>query len=117
MQATSTLLQGSSIIGQSRARESAGTFYGVNAATGERLEPVYQAATAEELDRTVRLADEAFPLYRAASRQAKAAFLREIAVQIEALGDQLVERVMAESALPEARVRGERARTCFQLRF
>jgi len=117
MQATSTLLQGSSIIGQSRAQASAGSFYGVDATTGERLEPLYHAATAEDLDRAVRLAADAFPVYRASSRHAKAAFLREIASQIEGLGDQLIERVMAESALPEARVRIERGRTCLQLRF
>src|SRR6201999_2744567 len=113
----SALLQGTSLIGQGRAEASATTFSSVNATTGERLEPVYHGATPEDLERSVQLAAAAFPAYRALPRAAKAAFLREIASQIEELGEQLVERVMAESALPEARVRGERARTCFQLRF
>jgi NADP-dependent aldehyde dehydrogenase len=117
MQLVSTELLGTSIIGQSRAAETGKTFYGVKPSTGEDMQPAYHSATTADLERAVKLAAEAFPVYREMERQRKAAFLREIAAQIEALGDQLVERVMAESALPEARVRGERARTCFQLRF
>ena len=118
MQLVSTELLGTSIIGQARAAAGAGKpFYGVNATTGDRLEPAYHPAGTEELERAVTLAAAAFPEYRDMERQRKAAFLREIAAQIEALGDQLIERAVAESALPEGRIRGERGRTCFQLRF
>ena len=117
MQLVSTELVGTSIIGQTRAARGGQTFQGVKASTGEPLEPVYHAAGSDDLERAATLAAAAFPIYREMERQRKAVFLREIAAQIEALGDPLVERVMAESALPEARVRGERARTCFQLRF
>lgn len=117
MQLVTTELLGTSIIGQARAAQSGKTFHGVKASTGEALEPAYHAAGMAELERAVSLAAQAFPVYREMERKRKAAFLREIAAQIEALGDQLIERVMAESALPEARVRGERGRTCFQLRF
>ena len=37
------------------------------------------------------------------------------AEKVMALGDELVERAMAETGLPEARIRGERGRTCGQL--
>jgi len=117
MQLVTTELLGTSIIGRSRAARSGKTFHGVKASTGENLEPTYYSADANDLDRAAHLAAAAFPVYRDMERQKKADFLREIASQIEALGDLLIERVMAESALPEARVRGERARTCFQLRF
>ena len=117
MQFVGTQLLGASLIGQTRAARSGQCFHAVNASTGERLEPAYYSAGSEELDRAVSLAAAAFPVYREMERQRRAGFLSEIAAHIEALGDPLIERVMAESALPEARVRGERARTCFQLRF
>ncbi len=110
-------LQGTSIIGYGRGANSGGVLHGVNPATGERLEPPFFAATEEELDRAVSLAVSAFPLYRLTTPAGRAAFLRRIAENLELLGDQLVHRVMAESGLPEGRVRGERDRTCFQLRF
>ena len=117
MQLVSTELLGTSIIGRTRAARGGKTFQSVKASTGEPLEPVYHSAGNGDLERAATLAAAAFPVYREMERQRKAAFLREIAAQIEALGDPLVERVMAESALPETRVRGERGRTCFQLRF
>ena len=110
-------LQGRSIIGRNFAQPSGNTFHGIRAATGERLEPAFHAAAEPDLNNAVNLASAAFLEYRALPRARRAEFLRAIADRIEALGDPLVERVVAESALPEARVRGERARTCNQLRF
>src|SRR5271165_6330315 len=105
-------LHGRSLIGRSRSDGGGGITHGVNAATGARLEPAYHAASEEDLDRAVALASAAFPVYRALPRAARARFLRAIADRIEQIGDALIERVMQESALPEGRVRGERARTC-----
>ena len=59
---------------------------------------------------------EAFLQYRLKSGQQKAAFIRAIAQEIEALGDTLIKTAQAESHLPEARLLGERGRTCMQLR-
>ena len=47
----------------------------------------------------------------------KAAFLRAIADEIEALGDELINVYCEESGLPEGRARGERGRTLGQLRM
>jgi NADP-dependent aldehyde dehydrogenase len=110
-------LQGKSIIGRDLAEASGNTFYGIRAATGERLEPAYHAATEPDLNRAVDLASAAFPVYRDLPRAARAAFLRAIADELERIGDPLIQRAVDESALPEARVRGERGRTCGQLRF
>lgn len=60
---------------------------------------------------------EAFQVYRNFSGKQKAAFLRAIADQIEALGDQLIDAAMTESGLPEGRIRGEKGRTLGQLRL
>ena len=43
--------------------------------------------------------------------------LEKIAEGIEALGDELLERTHQETALPMARLQGERGRTCGQLRL
>lgn len=110
-------LTGQSIIGTRRAQASDGSFFAVNARTGERLQPPYYSADDRDLDEAVALASAAFAGFRALPRSRRAEFLREIAAQLEALGDALVERVMLESALPETRVRGERDRTANQLRF
>jgi NADP-dependent aldehyde dehydrogenase len=111
------MLQGKSLVGWSRAAGGEGTLQGYNARTGERLEPAYGGATAETMDRAANLAAAAFPAYRALPRGRRAEFLRAIATELEEAGDALIERVMAESALPEARLKGELARTTGQLRF
>lgn len=59
----------------------------------------------------------AFPILARASGSERAALLRAIADAIEALGDALIDCVVNESALPRARVQGERARTTAQLRM
>ncbi len=110
-------LTGQSIIGTRRATASDGVFFAVNARTGEPLEPPYHPAEDPDLDEAVALASVAFTDYRALPRGRRAEFLREIAAQLEALGDPLIERVILETALPEARVRGELGRTTGQLRF
>src|SRR5215472_9424757 len=110
-------LQGTSIIGRRRAEASGKAFHAVNAATGEQLDGAFHGATAADLEAAAQLAATAFPEYRALPRAKRAAFLRQIAVNLEGLGDALIHRVMDESALPEGRVRGELARTCGQLRF
>jgi NADP-dependent aldehyde dehydrogenase len=110
-------LQGTSIIGRRRAAASGKAFRATEAATGSQLEPGFHGATADDLEAAAQLAASAFPEYRALSRDKRAGFLRKIASNLEGLGDALIHRVMAESALPEGRVRGELARTCGQLRF
>ncbi|MBO8735415.1 aldehyde dehydrogenase family protein, partial [Staphylococcus aureus] len=70
-----------------------------------------------EAARAAELAAAAFDVYRETAPETRAAFLEAIASQIEALGDALIERAMAESALPRPRLEGERGRTCNQLRL
>jgi NADP-dependent aldehyde dehydrogenase len=58
---------------------------------------------------------QAFHAYRKLSLKERAGFIREIAKEIEALGDELLQTTAAETNLPEARLKNERARTIFQL--
>ncbi len=57
----------------------------------------------------------AFHLYRKFPLKQRAAFMKTIAVELENCGDALIETAMKETHLPEARLRGERTRTVFQL--
>jgi NADP-dependent aldehyde dehydrogenase len=88
-----------------------------NPATGERLEPVFEEATSEDIDRAVRAAEAAFEPYAALPAERRAAFLRAIGDEILAEGDALLERTEAETGLPRARLEGERGRTVSQLRM
>src|SRR6185503_7482250 len=73
--------------------------------------------SAEEVERVARLAQEAFAVYRRTSGREKGQFLRKVAANIEAIAVEVIERCGLETALPEARLRGELARTCGQLRL
>ena len=75
----------------------------------------YKDATIEEIDLTMQEAWNAFHVYRKFSLKQRAAFMKAIAVELENCGDELIQTAMKETNLPEARLRGERARTIFQL--
>ncbi len=104
-------------IGFERSARGKNSFSAVNPVTRETLPGAFVAATMEEVNLAVNKAHEAWKVYRNTSGAQKAAFLRTIAEEIEGLGDTLVNRVMEESGLPEGRVKGERGRTCNQLRM
>ncbi len=91
------------------------TYQATNPATGAALEPVMTSASRAQLDAAVAAAQRAFLIYRHTSPQVRANFLRRCAEEIMALGDELLERVSAETGYPRGRAEGERARTCGQL--
>jgi alpha-ketoglutaric semialdehyde dehydrogenase len=68
-----------------------------------------------EIDASMQEAWKAFHIYRKKSLKERAAFMRAIAVELESCGDALIQTAMQETNLPEARLRGERGRTIFQL--
>ena len=72
-------------------------------------------ATTDEIDSALRKAWQAFHLYRKFSLKQRADFMKAIAVELDNTGDSLISTAMRETNLPEARLRGERARTIFQL--
>jgi 2,5-dioxopentanoate dehydrogenase len=110
-------LSGTSIIGFQRGAANGGHLQGVNPATGEDLSPVYHTATAAEVEAAAQLAHAAFAIYSQTTGAERGRFLRQIAENIEALGDELILRANAETGLPEGRLRTETARTCNQLRL
>jgi NADP-dependent aldehyde dehydrogenase len=105
------------LLGGRAVRGAGAEFYAVEAASGERLQPGFAGGDAGDVDRACRLAAEAFDSYRETGLEVRARFLETVAEELLGLGDALIERAMAESALPRARMEGERARTVGQMRL
>src|SRR5258706_14690841 len=76
---------------------------------------MFNDATTEEINQVMDNAWKAFHAYRKLSLKQRADFMREIAIELEACGDELIQIAMSETNLPEARLRNERGRTIFQL--
>ncbi|MDP1028025.1 aldehyde dehydrogenase (NADP(+)) [Sphingomonas sp. KR1UV-12] len=110
------MIDGSILVG-AEIRQATARFTSVNPATGETLTPDFSSADASAAADACALAAAAFPAYSATTPEDRAAFLEAIAEQILAIGDELIERAMAESGLPRARLEGERGRTVGQLRL
>lgn len=110
-------LSGKSIIGMGTGGDSGELMHATNPKTGRRMEPEFHAATADEVEKAVNLAHQAFEKFSRASGLEKSRFLRKIAANIEANAPQIIERAELETALPEKRLQSEIARTCGQLRL
>ena len=91
------------------------TFQAIDPSSGKELPGEFQSASLADVDAALDLAEKAADIYRYIDKKTKADFLRSIADEINALGDELIERAMAESGLPQARLQGERGRTTGQL--
>ncbi len=111
------MLTGLSYLGFQRSAPGGTPFTGRAAATGEALPGTFHSASPADGETAARLAQDAFPAFRDLPGTARGAFLRTIAANIEALGQTLTDRAMAETGLPEPRIKGETARTCGQLRL
>lgn len=68
------------------------------------------------LDERVRIAAEAFQFLKSTTIGERAVFMHAVADKIEKLGPELLETAHAETALPLARLTGEKARTVGQWR-
>ena len=108
------MILGNIINGQSSARSNE-FIRATNPKTRQRLEGKFAVATKDEISEACLSAYDAFRLYRKKTASERANFLRKIANGLMKLGPVLVNRVMAESGLPQGRVEGERGRTCNQL--
>ncbi|MGH7967339.1 MAG: aldehyde dehydrogenase family protein, partial [Limisphaerales bacterium] len=110
-------LEGLSIIGHRRSAISGEATPAINPANGARLEPGYYWAANAEVDEAARLASRAFREYGRWALVRRADFLRRIAAGFEANAAEIIERANQETALSVARLQGETARTCGQLRL
>lgn len=93
------------------------SFRAVDAASGAALEPEFDEASPADVARACTAAHEAQTVFATLPLTKRAGFLRLCADKIDALGDTLTRRAMAETGLPEMRLNGERGRTVGQLRL
>ena len=110
-------LSGKNIIGDSLSGEGKIVFYAENPANGSKLEPGFHEASEKEIRLAIERAANAFQLYRDKGAGERSDFLEAIADEILALGDDLITRCIAETGLPEGRLKGERGRTVTQLKL
>lgn len=97
--------------------EGPSTFQADNPATGAKNETAFFDATPDLVDQAVSAATTAFETFAKTSPTDRANFLRTIATEIDARGDQITELGQSETALPAARLEMERGRTVNQLKF
>ncbi|QGW77950.1 aldehyde dehydrogenase family protein [Pseudomonas alkylphenolica] len=108
---------GHNYIGGARSAAGTVTLQSHAASSGEALPYRFHQATPEEVDAAARAAQQAYPAFRSLSPGRRAAFLEAIATQLDALGDDFIQLVTCETALPNARILGERGRTSGQMRL
>ncbi|MCU0126626.1 aldehyde dehydrogenase (NADP(+)) [Pseudomonas vlassakiae] len=108
---------GQQFIGGVRRATGQAALYSVDARSGQRLPGAFYQASDEEVDAAALAAAAAYPVYRALPAARRAEFLDAIADALDALGDDFIATVCQETALPPARIQGERARTSGQLRL
>ena len=112
-----TQILGHNYIGGQRSAQGSVIVNSVDATTGQALPYDFYQATAQEVDRAACAAAAAYPAYKALSAERRAAFLDAIADELDALDDEFVALVCRETALPAARIAGERGRTSGQMRL
>lgn len=114
---TRATLTGHSIIAGQQTPGNGSTIYGSNPATNTVLEPAYTLIDYTQLAFATAAAEEAFASFSTLDPETHAAFLEQIATNIEAIREELIERAMAETGLPRPRLTGETSRTIGQLRL
>jgi NADP-dependent aldehyde dehydrogenase len=112
-----TRILGHNYIGGQRSAAGQLNLQSIDVSTGVALPFDFSQATPEEVDAAAKAAAAAYPTYRSLSAERRAQFLDAIADELDALGDDFVELVCRETALPAARIQGECGRTSGQMRL
>ena len=112
-----TALTGQMLIAGEPVRGTGKQIHAFDPTAGHDLEPAYNYGDTSHVDAACAAAATAFAEYRSTTSEQRAQFLEAIAANIEAATDAIVERAVAESGLPRARLTGEVGRTTGQLRL
>lgn len=86
-------------------------------AKGIAIEPEFIEATSDEIDQAVIAADACFDEYRKKSAREIAIFLEAIAAELVEAGEELDQRVHAETGLPFPRIQFEKLRAANQAKL
>ncbi|QPF76350.1 aldehyde dehydrogenase (NADP(+)) [Roseateles sp. DAIF2] len=114
---TTAPITGELLIGAGAKRGQAGGLQAWSPVRGQALPETFGGADAADVDAACTLARAAFDPFRQAAPEQRARLLEAIADGLLTLGDALLERAHLETALPLARLQGERGRTMNQLRL
>ncbi|MFD2938429.1 aldehyde dehydrogenase (NADP(+)) [Flavobacterium notoginsengisoli] len=109
------MITGKNYIGSQLSANSDKTFKTFNPQENTENTWQFTEASNEEIESAVTLASKAFLTFQKSTGKEKALFLRTIADEILALGDNLLDVYCQESGLPRGRAEGERGRTIGQL--
>lgn len=93
------------------------SFNAISAEHGETLPGTFFEADRQQIQSACQAAEDAFWIYSDLPDETRASFLEAIAEEVINAGDRLLERCEAETALPRARLEGERLRTVNQARL
>ncbi len=93
---------------------STDTFHSMNPATNKPLTTAVSNASTDTMESAIVHAHKAYQVYKHTSIHQRAEFLRTIAAELGERKEDIVTMGMQESALPEARLQGELARTMGQ---
>jgi NADP-dependent aldehyde dehydrogenase len=108
---------GYNYIGGARSARGRIALQSHDASTGDALPCTFMQATEEEVHAAAEAAASAYPAFRLLPAARRAEFLEAIAAQLDALDDDFIALVTRETALPRARIQGERGRTSGQMRL
>lgn len=111
------IIKGEQIIGFGSSSNGNIKFQAKDPVKGLVIAGEFWEATIEEVAHACQLASRAYSVFSNLDGATRADFLENIAAEILDLEDVLIHRAMAETALPEARLKGERGRTVNQLRL
>jgi 2,5-dioxopentanoate dehydrogenase len=75
----------------------------------------HKDATTEDINAAMEIAWAAFQIYKSFSLRRRADFMRSIGEELNLREEEIIKQAMLETNLPEARLRGEKSRTVFQL--
>jgi alpha-ketoglutaric semialdehyde dehydrogenase len=110
-------LHGMNVVAGTHRGGSGRSFAAIGPADGRELPGRFAFASPADVDDCLRAAEVAAPAFAATTGADRARLLEAIAEEILGLGDALLERAGLETALPAARLTGERGRTVGQLRL
>lgn len=110
-------ISGHNYIAGERSAKGSVIVQSLDASTGDALPYEFHQATEDEVSAAAQAAASAYPRYRSLSASKRAEFLDAIADELDGLGDDFVALVCRETALPPARIQGERGRTSGQMRL
>lgn len=111
------MITGEALIGGVAVRGEGAAQRAFNPGIEQQFGEEFNAVSVEQVNDACHQAGAAFDTFRATSDAARAELLEAIARNILDLGTELIERAIAETGLPQARLEGERARTCNQLKM